>query len=146
MKSKLFIVLLPFFSYISCKPLNRTISKSENMVTANITLKSESGASIFDKDAMVTSETIEQYKPSKSTIQKAKKALKSADFEVSTNGLGLFVSTNLENFEKVLNVKLMETKSQNQTTFKADKKIVVPEQWKSIIESIDLSEPVEYFK
>ena len=146
MKFNCFTFLFLFYISFSCKTLPKSVSKLENMVTANITLKSESGASIFDDVAMVTSETIEQYKPSKSTIQKAKKALKSADFEVSTNGLGLFVSTNLENFEKVLNVKLIESKSQNQTQFKTEKKIIVPEQWKSIIESIDLSEPVEYFK
>lgn len=145
MKSKFFIALFFYFSYVSCKPLNKTISKSENMVTANITLKSESGASLLDQDAMVTSETIKQYLPTKSTIQKAKKMLKAAGFEVSTNALGLFVSTNLENFEKVLNVKLLETKLQNQTTFKADKKIIVPESWKDYIESIDLPEPVEYY-
>ncbi len=115
------------------------------MVTANITLKSESGASIFDKGAMVTSETIKQYMPSKSTFQKAKKMLQSDGFEVNVNGIGLNVSTSKENFEKVLNVKLIESKSQNQAVYKTDKKIDVPINWKAFIESIDLPVPVEYY-
>lgn len=115
------------------------------MVTANITLKSESGASIFDKGAMVTSETIKQYMPSKSTFQKAKKMLQSDGFVVNVTGIGLNVSTSKENFEKVLNVKLIESKSQNQAVYKTDKKIDVPINWKAFIESIDLPEPVEYY-
>lgn len=143
MKSKYIILIFSFQIFVTCKPLNKTISKSD-MVTANVTLKSESGASIFDEGALVTSETISKYLPSKSTIRNAKKALKSAGFEVNTNGIGLFVSTKIDNFEKVLNVKLIEPKSEKQA-FKIEKKIIVPENWKEFIESIDLPEPVEYF-
>ena len=143
MKLKLFLLLFSFYSCVS-RPLNKTIYKS-NMVTANITIKSESGASIFDKDAVVTSETINQYMPSKSTFQKAIKILKSAGFEVNKIDIGLNVSTSKENFEKVFNVILVDSKSQNQTFYKTDKKIVIPENWKAFIESIDLPEPVEYF-
>jgi hypothetical protein len=144
MKSKYILLLFSFQIFVACKPLNKTISKS-NMVTANITLKSESGASIFDEGAMVTSETIAKYLPSKNTIKNAKKALKSAGFEVITNGMGLLVSTEVDNFEKVLNVKLIQPKTEKQSGFKAEKKIIVPENWKEFIESIDLPEPVEYF-
>jgi subtilase family serine protease len=83
--------------------------------------------------------------PSKSTFQKAKKMLQSDGFEVNVNGIGLNVSTSKENFEKVLNVKLIESKSQNQAVYKTDKRIDVPINWKAFIESIDLPVPVEYY-
>jgi hypothetical protein len=144
MKSKLLLVLASPLLIICCKSIHNTISKSD-MVSANITLKSESGASILDKGAMVTSETIGQYMPSKNTIQKAKRELKKAGFEVSANGIGLHISTSKENFEKVLQVKFLDETSEKKSVFKTEKKIEVPANWKAFVESIDLPEPVEYF-
>lgn len=141
---KILVAIFYLNCFYSCKTISKTHSKI-NMVTANITLKSESGASIFDKDAPVTSETISKYLPSKSTIQKAKKMLKTAGFEVVINTFGFTVSTPIENFEKILNVKLTNSKSQNEVLYRVDKKIVIPENWKQFIESIDLPEPVEYY-
>ena len=128
---------------VSISSLAQTNLKSP-MIVAHITLKSASGSSILDKEAVVTSETVSQYKPAAATVRKAKKLLKSDGFDVTDNGIGLSVSTTVENFEKVFGVKVSETKVKRFTVYKTQKKIPVPNSWKNVIESVDLPEPVEY--
>lgn len=119
-------------------------NQTKPMITAQITLKSASGASLLDKDALVTSETVSRYQPSPETVRKAKKLLQSEGFEVAAGGIGLSATTSVENFEKVFGVKLSESKVKHLTVYKTDEKIQVPAHWKEVIESVDLPEPVEY--
>lgn len=115
------------------------------MITAIITLKSESGSSIFDKDAIVTAATIGKYLPSKYVLQKAKRVIKAAGFEVVASGAGLSISGTVQNFEQVFDIKFTKKKQDKQEFYRPEKKIKVPVQWQSLIESIDFSEPAEFY-
>lgn len=142
-KALIYSWLCIFPLLISIKLAAQTNLKSP-MIVAQITLKSASGSSILDKEAVVTSETVNKYKPTAATVRKAKKLLKSDGFDVTDNGIGLSASTTVENFEKVFGVEVSETKVKRFTVYKTQKKIPVPNSWKNVIESVDLPEPVEY--
>lgn len=106
--------------------------------TAQVFLRSASGASLKNPTAPVTAETVDQYRPPAATVRQAKKWLETAGFEVLETLPTLGITGPAELFETHFEVpRQAETQSTPEP--------VVPLAWRGVIEGVVLTEPPELF-
>jgi hypothetical protein len=81
-------------------------SKKEQLVSAQVALKSASGKA-FDGNTAITSENVGDYSPSPDTVSAAAAAFKEAGFEVGNMvGNSFSITAPRKTFEKVFKIKL----------------------------------------
>jgi hypothetical protein len=79
--------------------------KSDQSLSAEITLRSASGKS-FDSQTAITSENITEYLPSPEVVEKARRAFAKFGFEVSKPaGVGFSITAPASVFKKVFKIK-----------------------------------------
>jgi hypothetical protein len=120
-------------------------------ISAEVILKSESGRSMTSSQIPITSENVEEFRPSERVIKDATSHLKELGFAVSSNGLTLTLVGEKSLFEKVFKVKL--TLKKNEQTRKteirsdkqSDKQLSIPARLSHIVENIVFTPQPELF-
>lgn len=114
-------------------------------ISAEVILKSKSGQSMASTEAPITSDNIEEFRPSDLTIKDAKEHLKQLGFNVSSNGLTLTIVGERSLFEKVFKVKLIVKKDRDTGGMKvlSDKELSIPTRVSDVIEKVVFVPPAE---
>lgn len=82
---------------------------SENqMIFAEVILKSHSGQSLATSDTLVTSENIEAFDPPTETVTDARKILNELGFNTPQTGITVTISGPKSTFEKVFQCEIIE--------------------------------------
>ena len=105
-------------------------------ISAEVILKSKSGKSIFEKDAVITSDTISNYVPKDSSLQTVKNILDSLGFQTVSGPYSVTITGSVHLFESVFKIKLSS---------KENPDVPIPNTLKDFVEKIIFSEPVMYF-
>jgi subtilase family serine protease len=116
-------------------------------ISAEVILKSKSGQSMVRTEASITSENIEEFRPSDLVINDATEHLKQLGFAVSSNGLTLTIEGEKSLFEKVFKVKLTVEKDEETGRIKvhSNKEPSVPGRLSDTIEKIVFVPPPTLF-
>lgn len=123
------------------------VKVTTSSISAEVILKSKSGRSMASSVIPITSENIEEFRPSDSVIKDATKLLKQLGFTVSSNGLTLTIEGEKSLFEKVFKVNL--TLEKNGRTgginVRSDKELSIPARFSDIVEKVVFVPPPEFF-
>ena len=127
--------------------LANMIKVTTSSISAEVILKSESGRSMTSSNVSITSENIEEFRPSEQVIKDATKHLKQLGFAVFSNGLTLTIEGEKSLFEKVFKVKLtLEKKGRtSRIEVRSDKQLSIPAKLSEIVEKVVFTPPPEFF-
>lgn len=116
-------------------------------ISAEVILKPKSGRSMAKADVPITSNNIDEFRPSERAIEDAAKHLKQSGFAVSSNGLTLTIQGEGSLFENVFNVKLTIKKkgSTGRLEISSDKELSIPPRLAEIVEGVIFVPPPEFF-
>ena len=144
-KNNLF-VFLSDNKYTIDKVLN--MEKDNNLISAEVILKTESGRSVLKEGIPVISENIEQFQPSNKIIKDASNRLEKLNFTVFNNNITLTIYGKVDTFEKVFNLKLDIEKdtSTGQIKITPNKKVDIPNELTDIIEEVIFTPPPTLYK
>jgi serine protease AprX len=77
------------------------------LINADVTLRSSGGKSIFSKDAVINSKTVQDYLPPKGNVERVVEILTEMGFRIVAKGkITINVDAPYEEFQKILDVKL----------------------------------------
>ena len=116
-------------------------------ILAEVILKSKSGRSMVSSDDNITSENIEEFRPSQQVIKDATDRLKKLGFTVISGGITLTIKGEKALFEKVFKVNLTFEKIglAGKIEVHSDKQLSVPAGISDIVEKVIFTPPAEYF-
>ena len=116
-------------------------------ISAVVILKSKTGQSLAHTEVPITSENIENFKPTSETITRATKRLEELGFNVQPSPITLTLLGKTTLFEKVFKIKL--TIDRDETTgseiVHANRELLIPDSLKDVVEKVVFSEPPEFF-
>jgi hypothetical protein len=123
------------------------IRVTTSSISAEVILKSKSGQSMVSTEAPITSDNIDEFRPSDLVVKDATKRLKQLGFAVSSNGLTLTIGGEKSLFEKVFKVKLIVEKDEEtgRIIVHSNKELSVPAQLSDIIEKVVFIPPPTLF-
>jgi len=145
----------------------KTASKTKDryglrLVHADVTLRSASGKSIRDKDAVITAKTISQYYPPEGFAKLAADILRGLGLRIiAKNRLTICVAAPLEEFERIFRVTLTKKRFFPHVApprqrvpdekgcgielfYKGGKRLPLPEKLCGLVESIHLATPMKF--
>lgn len=117
--------------------------ETEQRVYASVVLKAPSGQSVLD--TVATADRIEGLVPDSAAVAKAIAWLEQTGFRIEQPGIFLSVSGAKDQFEAVFGVHLTAYEQDGQTYYRADKPATIPVPVQSIVRTIVLAEPNQYF-
>lgn len=120
----------------------------DTWITAEAILKSKSGRSLTSGDVLVTAENVEEYRPAPDTVTKAVAFLESAGMTVTREGITLTLRGSLEQFEKLLGVRLSLERDEatGDWVVLCFGEVKIPDFLRDVIEQIVFPEPVTFFR
>ena len=119
------------------------MNTNDTLISAELILKSKSGNTLSTSEP-VTSNNIEKYRPTQTTIDTAIKELKKLGFSVPQVGVTISIVGTVKQFEKVFRINPRFIQAQNKV--KVNQDAVIPESLKNVVEKIVFPTPPEYFK
>lgn len=116
-------------------------------ILAEVILKSKSGRSMVSSDDNITSENIEEFRPSQQVIKDATDRLMKLGFTVVSGGITLTIKGEKALFEKVFKVKLALKKNgaDGNIEIHSDKQLSVPSGFSDIVEKVIFTPPAKFF-
>jgi subtilase family serine protease len=123
------------------------VKLSISTISAEVILKSTSGKSMSSAKEPITSDNIEEFRPSDLVVNDATKHLKQLGFAVSSNGLTLTIEGEESLFEKVfkINLTLKRNGDTGRINIHSDKELLIPARLSDIIERVVFVPPPELF-
>ena len=123
------------------------MSKDSEEISAEVIVKSRSGRSLTDVDAVVTAETLEEFAPAPETVAKATTRLQQLGFTVVHTGVTLTILGGKKLFEDVFTVQLTLKKDEKTGSVLVHPKgdISIPKSLKNVVEDVVFPEPPEFF-
>jgi hypothetical protein len=121
--------------------------KDSEEISAEVILKSRSGRSLADADAVVTAETLEEFAPAPETVIKATQCLKHLGFTVVHTGVTLTILGKKELFEDVFTIQLTlkEDEKTGSVIIHCNGDVSIPKSLKNVVKDVVFPEPPEFF-
>jgi subtilase family serine protease len=116
-------------------------------VSAEVILRSKTGRSITYSRLAITSENVNDFSPSKRTVEEATRRLQRMGFSVISSGVTLSLSGKASLFEKVFNVKLRlgTDEATGVAIVNPEGELKVPESLRHVVEKVVFPERPEFF-
>jgi predicted amino acid dehydrogenase len=118
---------------------------SRSLLSAEVILKSASGRSLTDGGVAITSENVEEFRPSQETVEEAMHQLEKLGFKVSQKGVTLTIVGEPIQFEKAFKVKLTTKKITAGVEVHTNKEASIPPSLSNTVEKIVFIPPPEFF-
>lgn len=119
--------------------------KETFLVSAEVILKSKSGRSLASGDVAITSDNIEEFRPTQESIKKATQGLQKLGFTVSQGGVTLTIVGEQKLFEEVFKVKLTTKKVAGGIEVRANTEASIPHSLSDIVEQVVFIPPPELY-
>jgi hypothetical protein len=108
------------------------------LISAEVILKSEVGRSMVNTDVPITSQNVEDFRPSKRLLEDAVSHLKNLGFDVSSNGFTLTIRGKKALFEELFKVELAVDVATHgrRMNVRSDTELSIPHKLSDIVERV----------
>ena len=121
--------------------------KTPRLVSAEVILVSKTGKSLARPETAITAKNVEDYTPTKQTIQNATRLLQNFGFTVTPSELTITITGHPRTFEEVFHCSLTLKNGEipGSTAVTSDSELEIPDILKQYVDKIVFPEAPEYF-
>jgi hypothetical protein len=121
------------------------MGSATSSISAEVILKSHGDRSMASNEAPLTSQNIENYRPSKKLIDDTVGRLKKLGFDIFPSDFTLTIVGKKSLFEDVFKIKLGEDERNKRINLQADKEATIPPTLSDVVEKVVFTPQPQFF-
>jgi hypothetical protein len=121
------------------------MGSATSSISAEVILKSHGDRSMASNEAPLTSQNIENYRPSKKLIDDTIGRLKKLGFDIFPSDFTLTIVGKKSLFEDVFKIKLGEDERNKRINLQADKEATIPPTLSDVVEKVVFTPQPQFF-